>query len=88
MNLLIELYKIKLKILVIAAKLLSAGIATIGVVGAGIGIGIVFGSYLNAVARNPGMKGDLFSTMILGFALTEATALFALLMAFLLLFAF
>lgn len=74
--------------LVTAAKLISAGIATVGVVGAGVGIGIVFGCYLNALARNPSLKGELFSTMILGFALTEATALFALLMAFLLLFAF
>jgi F-type H+-transporting ATPase subunit c len=51
-----------------------------------VGIGIVFGAYLNALARNPSLKGELFATMLLGFALSEATALFALLMAFLLLF--
>jgi len=43
---------------------------------------------MNAIARNPSLKGELFSIAILGFALTEATALFALLMSFLLLFAF
>ena len=74
--------------LIVAAKLISAGIATVGVAGAGVGIGVVFGAYLNALARNPSLKGELFSSLILGFALTEATALFALLMAFLLLFAF
>jgi len=74
--------------LVTAAKLLGAGFSTVGVLGAGIGIGVVFGSYLISISRNPNMKSELFSTLILGFALVEATALFALLMAFLILFAF
>ncbi len=63
-------------ILIIAAKLIGAGVATVGVAGGGVGIGIVFGAYLNAVARNPSMKGELFATMLLEFALSEATALF------------
>lgn len=74
--------------LIIAAKLLGAGMATIGVCGAGVGIGIVFGSYLIALSRNPSLKQDLFAMLILGFALCEATALFALMLAFLILFAF
>jgi F0F1-type ATP synthase membrane subunit c/vacuolar-type H+-ATPase subunit K len=41
-----------------------------------------------AVSRNPGEKDELFRLAILGFALTEAIALFALMMAFLLLFNF
>ena len=40
-----------------------------------------------AVSRNPDLSDDLFKYCILGFALTEATALFALMMAFLMLFA-
>ncbi|CAG5126887.1 unnamed protein product [Candidula unifasciata] len=39
-------------------------------------------------ARNPSLKGQLFSLAILGFALSEAMGLFCLMMAFLLLFAF
>lgn len=74
--------------LIIAAKLIGAGLATVGVAGAGIGIGVVFGSYLIALSRNPSLKQDLFAMLILGFALCEATALFALMIAFLLLFAF
>jgi len=58
------------------------------VAGAGIGIGIVFGSYLLSLSRNPALQNELFSVLILGFALSEATALFALMMAFLILFAF
>ncbi len=65
------------------AKLIGAGCATIALAGAGAGIGIVFGSLINSVARNPSLTKQLF-----GFALTEAIALFALMMAFLILFVF
>jgi len=68
------------------AKVLGAGVATISLVGAGAGVGIVFGSLLMAVARNPGIKATLFQYAILGFALTEAVGLLGLMMAFLLLF--
>jgi F-type H+-transporting ATPase subunit c len=71
-----------------AAKLIAVGIATTAISGAGVGIGIVFGSFMIAVSRNPFMMKTLFTYAILGFALTEAIALFGLMMAFLLLFAF
>lgn len=66
--------------------MLSAGVATTSLVGAGAGVGIVFGSLLLAVSRNPNLKGQLFQYAILGFALTEAVGLLGLMMAFLLLF--
>lgn len=69
-----------------AAKIIGSGLATIGLAGAGIGIGLVFGALILGVARNPSLTGQLFSYAILGFALAEATGLFALMMAFLLLF--
>jgi F-type H+-transporting ATPase subunit c len=69
-----------------AAQKVGAGLATIGLAGAGVGIGVVFGALIIGSARNPSMKEDLFRSAILGFALTEATALFALMMAFLILF--
>lgn len=69
-------------------KLLGAGLATIPIGGAGIGIGIVFNGLSGALARNPFMLKQLFFYAIPGFALTEATALFGSMMAFLLLFAF
>tara|TARA_R110002060_G_scaffold76521_2_gene86967 strand:- start:277 stop:465 length:189 start_codon:yes stop_codon:yes gene_type:complete len=55
--------------------------------GAGTGIGTVFGSLITGVARNPSMRGQLFSYAILGFAFAEATGLFALMVSFLILFA-
>jgi len=72
--------------LVQAAQKIGAGLATFGLTGAGLGIGIIFASLISATARNPGLKNDLFRTAILGFALTEAIALFALMFAFLILF--
>jgi F-type H+-transporting ATPase subunit c len=72
--------------LISSAKLIGAGLATIGLVGAGVGIGIIFGAFLIAYSRNPQLKDDLFKYAILGFALTEAIALFALMMAFLILY--
>nr|AGE93639.1 ATP synthase F0 subunit c [Capsaspora owczarzaki] len=71
-----------------AAKLIGAGLATIGVAGSGVGIGTVFGALVGATARNPSLKQQLFGYTILGFAVVEAIALFALMMAFLILFAF
>jgi len=71
-----------------AAKYIGAGAATVGVAGSGAGIGSVFGSLVIGYARNPSLKGQLFSFAILGFALSEAMGLFCLMMAFLLLFAF
>jgi F-type H+-transporting ATPase subunit c len=70
-----------------SAKAIAAGIAVSAISGAGVGIGTVFGSLITAVARNPGLTNQLFSYAILGFALTEAIALFTLMIVFLLLFA-
>ena len=67
---------------------MGAGLATISLAGAGIGIGNVFGSLILAFSRNPKLEQQLFAYTILGFALTEAIALFGLMMAFLILFGF
>ena len=69
-----------------ASKFIGAGLATIGLAGAGVGIGTVFGALVLATSRNPSLKDELFRIAILGFALTEAIELFALMMAFLILF--
>jgi F-type H+-transporting ATPase subunit c len=69
-----------------AAKYIGASIATVALVGAGAGVGIVFGSLLVSISRNPFLKDELFKYAILGFALTEAVGLLGLMMAFLILF--
>ena len=69
-----------------AAKQIGAGLATSGLAGAGVGIGVVFASLVIGTSRNPNLKDELFKIAILWFALTEAIALFALMFAFLILF--
>jgi group II intron reverse transcriptase/maturase len=60
---------------VAAAKFIGAGLAVSGVIGAGIGIGIIFAGYMLAYARNPYLQNALIRYLFLGFALTEAMGL-------------
>lgn len=72
--------------IVSSAKFIGAGLATIGLAGAGVGIGVLFAGFLNAVARSPFFVDELFRYALLGFALTEAMGLLAVMMAFLILY--
>jgi len=69
------------------ARLIAAGLATISIAGAGVGIGVIFSGFLTALAKNPNIENKLFTYALLGFALTEAIALFGLMIVFLILFA-
>lgn len=72
--------------LVQAAKFIGAGLAMIGALGAGIGIGLLVQGALNGMARNPDAYGNLLTTMILGIAFAEAIAIYCLVVAFMMLF--
>ena len=50
-----------------AAKYIGAGIACIGMGGAGVGVGIIFGNYLAAALRNPSAAQGQFGNLIFGF---------------------
>jgi F-type H+-transporting ATPase subunit c len=69
-----------------AAKLIGAGLAAMALIGAGIGVGNVFGSYLSGALRNPSAAPGQYTNLLLGFALCEATGLFGLVVAFILMF--
>ena len=69
-----------------AAKLVGAGLATISISGTGIGIGIIFSAIISAYSRTPEHARQIFTYAILGFALSEAIALFGIMMSFLILF--
>ena len=71
-----------------AAKLIGAGLAAIALAGAGVGIGTIFGNYLSAEIRNPSAAQKQFQNLLLVFALAEATGLFGLVVALIILFAF
>lgn len=65
---------------------LGAGIAALGVLGGGIGIGIIGGKAVEAIARQPEAKSDIMSTMIISIAFSEVTSLYALIVSILLIF--
>ncbi len=66
-----------------AAKTLGMALAVgLGVIGPGIGIGLVVGKALEAMGRNPDASGKLMTTMFIGIAFTEALAIFALVVGF------
>jgi F-type H+-transporting ATPase subunit c len=70
-----------------AAKYIGAGLACLGMGGAGIGVGLIFANYLVGALRNPSAADGQFARLIFGFAVTEALGIFSLLVALLLLFA-
>ena len=72
--------------LILACSAIVAGLAVIAGIGPGVGQGYAAGAAAAAVGRNPGAKGDITSTMLLGQAVAETTGLYGLLIAFLLLF--
>lgn len=65
---------------------IGAGIAVLTGLGAGIGIGIATGKAVEAQARQPEMAGKIQTTLILGAALSEATAIYGLIGAILIIF--
>ena len=69
-----------------SAKMIGAGLATMGVLGAGIGIGVLFGNFVSAGIRNPAAAKSQTGNLFVGMALSEATAIFALGIAMLILF--
>lgn len=66
--------------------MLGAGIAMIAGIGAGIGQGIAAGKGAEAVGKQPEAEKQIRGMMVLGIALAETTGLYALLIAFLLIF--
>ena len=69
-----------------AAKFVGAGLAAIGMIGAGIGVGNVWASYITALSRNPASNAEIGANIWIGFAVTEAIALFALIIGLMSLF--
>lgn len=73
--------------LTLTAKVVSAALAIgLGALGPGIGIGILGMGAMRALGRNPGAGSAIMTTMILGIAFAEAVAIYALVVAILLIF--
>ena len=68
-------------------KLLAAGLCMgLGAIGPGIGIGILGLGAMNALGRNPEARGPIMTNMILAIAFAEAVAIYALVIAVVLIF--
>ncbi|MDX1608153.1 MAG: ATP synthase F0 subunit C [Candidatus Spechtbacterales bacterium] len=66
------------------ARLLAKGLATVSMFGSGIGEGYLIGKALEAIGRNPEQTGSIFSKMIIGVAMAESTAIYAMVAFFIL----
>jgi F-type H+-transporting ATPase subunit c len=76
------------KAIIIGCSLLAAGIAIgVGAVGAGLGLGQATSGASNAVGRNPEAQGKVMLTMMVGMAMTESVAIYALVISLVILFA-
>jgi len=64
----------------VTARHIGAGLAMTGLIGAGIGLGVLFGNYLQAAMRNPSAAAGERIWLFLGMALTETMGLFAFVM--------
>ncbi|MFZ2887096.1 MAG: ATP synthase F0 subunit C [Minisyncoccia bacterium] len=70
----------------VAKTLGMAIVVGLGVIGPGIGLGILVGKALEAIGRNPEAAGRITSTMFIGIAVTDALAIFALVIGFIIKF--
>ena len=68
-------------------RVLAAGLCMgLGAIGPGIGIGILAMGAMQALGRNPEARGPIMTNMILGIAFAEAVAIYALVVAVVLIF--
>lgn len=69
-----------------SAKMIAAALALLPILGVGIGLGSMFGSYFEAVGRNPSAEEKISKKLIMLFAFVEALGIFALLVSFMIMF--
>ncbi|WP_035377210.1 ATP synthase F0 subunit C [Fervidicella metallireducens] len=72
------------KAFILGMSAIGAGLAALAGLGAGIGTGIATGKAVEAVGRQPEAKNEIINTLIIGSAFSEATAIYGLLIAILL----
>ncbi len=70
----------------VGMKAIGAAIAVLSGIGAGVGMGIATGKAVEAIARQPEAEGKIRSTLMLGLAFAETTALYGLVIAFIVAF--
>ncbi|MBF0158212.1 MAG: ATP synthase F0 subunit C [Magnetococcales bacterium] len=66
----------------LSASLIGMGLAAAGFAGSGVGLGVVFGKTIEAIARQPGAESQVSKYLWIGAAFVEAIALYGLVIAF------
>ncbi len=70
-----------------SAKLLAAGISMgVGSIGPALGLGMLISKALESIARQPEVAGEVRTNMFIGIGVTEAVALYAFVVALILIF--
>jgi F-type H+-transporting ATPase subunit c len=76
------------KVLFAVGAMVGAGLAIgLGAIGAGAGIGNAANGACQAVGRNPGVQGKIMTVMLVGMAMAESVAIYALVVSLVLLYA-
>lgn len=76
------------KAIIIGCSLIAAGLAiAFGTIGTGNGMGAGLNGATNAVGRNPEAQGKILLTMMVGLAMIESLAIYALVVSLILLYA-
>ncbi len=70
----------------VGLKAVGAGLAMVGAMGPGIGIGMMVQGAMQGIGRNPDAAGQIQTNMILGIVFAEAVAIYALVVALIILF--
>lgn len=70
----------------VGLKAVGAGLAMVGALGPGIGIGLMVQGAMQGIGRNPDAAGAIQQNMILGIVFAEAVAIYALVVALVVLF--
>lgn len=66
-------------------KFIGAGLTTFGMLGAAIGVGLIFAAAMNSIARNPAKEGSIKTLTFIGMALAEFMGLLAFVVAIMIL---
>jgi len=76
------------KVIFAVGAMIAAGLAIgVGAIGAGLGIGNAASGACGAVGRNPGVQGKIMMTMLVGMAMAESIAIYALVVSLVILYA-
>ena len=75
-------------LLLMGFKLMAGAVASCALIGVAVGVGIIYGSLLISIGRNPSQRDELLRYAFIGFSLVEVSGLIGLVISLLLLFGF